>query len=97
MREIAAGGAKDRFGVGPAADQSRERDDFILRRPLVAADGLGVALDLAVDSIAEPEALVAKFVDEFGLEHSFGSVNVANGFEEAEREEGVDRGEHERR
>jgi hypothetical protein len=61
---------------------------------MIAADGVGVALDLDVDRVAEPEPLVAKLVDELGFKHSVGSIYVADGFEEAEREEGVDRGEH---
>jgi hypothetical protein len=94
VSQIAAGSAQHGFGVGSTTDQPRQRDDFVLRRPMIAAYRVGVALDLDVDRITESKALVAELVDEFGFEHSLGSVNVANGFEEAEREEGVDRGEH---
>jgi hypothetical protein len=94
VREISAGSAEYRFGVGTAADEPREGDDFVLCRPMVAPHRLGVSLDLGVDRIAQPEALVTELVDEFGLEHSLGSVDITNRFEQAEWEKSVDRSEH---
>ena len=72
----------------------RQGDRFVLRRPLIATHRLRVALDLRVHGVAQPESLVAQFVDEFRLEHSLGSVDVANGFEKAERKKCVYSGEH---
>jgi len=93
-REEAPGGTQHRLGVRPAANQLGQRDRLLLRRALIAPHRLGVALDLRVDRVAQAEPLVAQLVDEFRLEYALRCVDVAYGFEKAEREEGVYCGEH---
>ena len=63
-------------------------------RALSPTDGVAVAADLRVDRFAEAEALVAEFVDVFGLESVGRRVDVADGLEEAEGEESVNGGKH---
>ena len=80
--------------VGPAADELRERDGFVERRALLAAHGLGVALDLREDGVAQAEALVAQLVHELRLVLAAGRINRTHRFEQAERKEWVDGGGH---
>src|SRR5712671_3557778 len=80
--------------MNDGSPRTSERDRLVLRGALIPADRLGVALDLRVHRVAQSKALVAELVHELGFEHSFRSVNVAYGFEKAEREKCVDRSEH---
>ena len=57
------------LGVGATSDQARQCDSLVLRRALIAADGFGIALDLRVHGVAEPEPLVTQLVHEFRVEH----------------------------
>ena len=82
------------FGIWPAADQASQCNSFILRRALAAPNGFAISADLGVDRLAQPEALIPKLVNVFGLESVCRRVDVADGLEKAEREENVNSGEH---
>ena len=74
----------------------RERHRFVVRRSLFLTHRVGVALDLQVNGVAEAETLVPQLVHEFGVQ-LLGRVDITDGFEEAEREQGVDGREHPRK
>jgi uncharacterized protein (TIGR00297 family) len=93
-REDAAALAKHGIGVRPAPDELREGDGLVEGWALLAAHGLGVALDLREDGVAQPEALVAQFGNELGLVLAAWGVNRTHRFEQAERQEWVDGGGH---
>jgi hypothetical protein len=73
---------------------TRKTDRLIGRGALPTLHGVVEAPDLHVHGLAEPQALVAQVADEFSLEVLDWAVDVANGFEEREREESVDRFGH---
>ncbi len=89
--QMSPGDAKDRLGVGTPSQQSRQPHRLVQRCTLPALHGVVEAPDLHVDGIAQSQALVAQVADEFGLEILDRAVDVADGFEEREREESVDR------
>ena len=81
--QIAAGRAKHGLGVGAAADQTGEAHRLVEDRPLLAARGIRVALDLRVHGIAQAEALVAELGNEFRVEIAIGAIDVAHRLEKA--------------
>src|ERR1051325_3237610 len=87
-RDVAPRSAKHGFGVRPAADESRERHRFVVRRALSFSHGVGVAFDLEIDGITEAEPFVAQLIDEFVVEIAR-RIYIAHRFEKAQWEQRV--------
>src|SRR5579872_4497239 len=59
---------------------------------LTPPDRRGIALDLRIDGLAEPEALVTQLGDVFGFQLVAGSIYAAHSLEKTEGQQRVDRG-----
>src|SRR5450830_449977 len=82
--------AKDGLGIRAAPDEPGDSHRLGKIGALLAAHGLGEALDLREHRVTESEPLVAQLVHELGLEVVVGHVDRADGLEETQRNEGID-------
>jgi len=92
--QIAARRAKYGLRVGASADEPRQPHRLVEDGALLAARGVGVALDLRIHGVAQAEAFVAELGYELRVEIAIGAIDVAHRLEKAEREESVDSRRH---